>query len=234
MSKQTLVMTRPRAVAQNFVDGIAADALVDVCVLYAPLVDIVPTGHAADLSDAASVIFTSANGVKFAPKGQGRVAYCVGEKTAQVARAAGWDVHLVQRDAEGLIASLKADPPTGPLVHLAGTHRRGGIDVQLAQGGTHVDVQVLYDQPLQPLDDSVRAVLSGEGRVILPLFSPRTAAHLGGLIAGAPNTVAVVMSDAVAQAIKHVPFADVVIAAAPTRQEMTLNVEKLLRRNRFS
>ncbi|MGB3246857.1 MAG: uroporphyrinogen-III synthase [Sulfitobacter sp.] len=233
MTRQTLVMTRPRAAAERFVGGLSDDAMQDVEVIYAPLVRIVGTGAPVDLSGYGGVIFTSANAVAFAPEANGRRAYCVGSTTAAKARAAGWDVKAVEQNAEALIATFAKAMPKGPLMHLAGRHRRGGIDTRLSEMGVQVDVQVLYDQPLIRLSEEVRELLSGEGRLILPLFSPRTATHLASEIRTAPHVIAIVMSDAIAFPLRDVQFADIVKAAAPTGEEMALTVELQLRRNRF-
>ena len=233
MTTQILLMTRPRAASERFVAKLSGDALVDVDVIYAPLMDIVRTETPVNLVGYEGVIFTSGNGVAHGPPAAGGTAYCVGAVTAANAHAAGWVVRAIEQDAEALIARIKELSPKGPLLHLAGRHRRGEIDTRLSEGGVKVDVHVLYDQRLQSLSTVALKALKGEVPIILPLFSARTAGHLAAQIKCAPNVTAVVLSSVIAQAIEGMQPAEVVITAAPTGAEMVRSVEILLHRNRF-
>ncbi len=232
---QTLVMTRPRAAAERFVAGLSPEVLAGVKVLYSPLVEIEPTGTAVDLAQFAGAIFTSANGVAHGPDGGGRPAYCVGQRTATQAGARSWNVVLVAQNAQDLIAQMARHPAKGPLVHLCGAHRRGDIAGHLADHGTRVQEQIIYRQPLQPLTAGAAKAIAGEVRVILPLFSPRTAAHLATQLGAANSAVVCAMSEAVADALGNEnEFEYVWIAPTPTGDAMARGVEMWLRRDRLS
>ena len=83
MPQPRLLLTRPHPGAAQFLDRLSP-ALRDGAVI-SPLIEIAPTGVGVDLAPFAGVIFTSANGVAHAPKGDGRPAFCVGPQTTAAA-----------------------------------------------------------------------------------------------------------------------------------------------------
>ena len=104
MPKPRLLLTRPHPGAAQFLDRLSP-ALRDGAVI-SPLIEIAPTGVGVDLAPFAGVIFTSANGVAHAPKGDGRPAFCVGPQTTAAAAKAGWQAQMAGLDAQALIATL--------------------------------------------------------------------------------------------------------------------------------
>jgi len=232
--EQILLMTRPRAASNAFVARLNSSVLTSTQVVVAPLIEIVPKGPCPSLAGFGGVIFTSANGVAAAPLGAGLPAYCVGARTADAATQRGYTVKQIAQDANDLVARFDADKVRGPLIHLSGAHRRGEIAQRLTALGVSVSVHVLYDQPLQPLPDEAKDIFAGEVPVILPLFSPRTAAHLARQRVVAPRTTVIALSDAVAQPLPTQCFASVEVAAYPTGKEMVQDVEKQLRRDSLS
>lgn len=233
MTKQILLMTRPLAVSQKFVARLDRDVMRDVQVIYAPLIEIVKLAETPNLGSYSGVIFTSFNGVNFAPRGQEMTAFCVGDRTAKQAEARGWDVKIIQQDADNLVREIVAAKVIGPLAHLSGAHRRGDIAGRLAAQDIRVDVHVLYDQPLCQLTPAAMRALAGEVPVILPLFSPRTSAHLGAQVQTAPATTAIAISSAVARAAQPAHFQKTVVVGAPTGHNMVTGIEKLLVNNRL-
>lgn len=163
----TLLLTRPRAAAERFRDELAT-AGVTLPTVISPMLDIVPlpTGQ---VPDGSGLIFTSENGVTASGVTDAR-AFVVGRRAAEAARRAGLKVDLVAEDSEDLVARLKAAPPNLPLLHLRGAHARGDIARRL--GATD---RVVYRQDRVPLSGAARALLEGNGPLILPLFSPRSA-----------------------------------------------------------
>lgn len=157
-----VLITRPEAAARRLAAQVEALGLRHVI---APLLRIVELPHDVQaVRDARGVVFTSENGVRFAGPGNGRPAWCVGPRTAEQARKAGWDVTEGPGDAAGLIP-LIGDLGPGWL-HLHGAHVAARLPVQ---------GMVVYDQLPLPLPPEAAALLRGDAPVILPLFSPRTA-----------------------------------------------------------
>ena len=227
MKRVTLLVTRPADRADAFLDTLDPAVLARVACLLSPLMAIVPTGQRPDLSRYAAVILTSAQAVALAPPGAGRIAHCVGASTAQAARAAGWQVAALGQTAEELLEKLPADAHA-PLLHLAGAHRRGDLAERLTARGITTDVVTLYEQRLLELAPEAKVILSAGGPVIVPLFSPRTAAQFAAEIPPDAHPLCVAMSEAVAAALGDLSGVEVVIAAAPTGQAMAQCVENMI------
>jgi uroporphyrinogen-III synthase len=149
------------------------------------------------------------------------LAYCVGDRTAQVAREAGFRVQSAQGDAEALLALILREKPQA-LIHLRGREARGDLAQRLSAAGVFTQERVVYAQDAQPLSDDAVAVLSGKAPVLVPLFSPRSAEILGaawqGLTTHAPLVV-VAISQAVAEAAAFCPTKPV-LAAHPDAPSM--------------
>jgi uroporphyrinogen-III synthase len=234
MDKRALLLTRPRESSEGFVARLARELLEGVTLCFSPLIEIVPTGETADLVNVDGVIFTSAHGVRFGPEGAGRPAYCVGARTSEAAKAKKWNVILVEQTADDLVAVIGRGHQVGRLVHLAGTHRRGEIDIRLRQQGISVEVAALYDQVLIPLTMEAKNLLAGEVPVIVPLFSPRTAAQFVDQADQLNGSIIAAISSAVSEAVADRSVRDMYIATAPSAKEMTRLVEILLRKNSLS
>lgn len=155
-------------------------------VVQSPLIALIPADALPDLSGASTLIFTSRNGVRTyaALGGPPMPAVCVGQATADAARAIGCDARAMGGDAEALVAALLDDPRGAPFLHLRGTAARGDIAARLAAAGIAAGEAVIYDQPLHDLTDEARALLDGSAPVIVPLYSPRTAARFAACANG--------------------------------------------------
>ncbi len=228
MTLPSLLITRPQARARSFAAQVAKLVHPDVAIVVAPLLEIVPTNVTIDLSGYGGVIFSSSYAVDLAPDNIRHPAYCVGRRTAEQATAAGWTVQAVGQTADDLVAQIAGLAPTYPLVHLAGRHRRGDIMQRLTALGIPIDVLVLYDQRAVALTAQALELLKGEAPVVVPLFSPRTAAQFFDQVKHLRNVHIVAMSDAVAQCCFGFGIEHLSIAAEPTGQEMLRSVEKLV------
>ncbi len=219
---QTLLLTRPRVASERFLKLLEAVG-VKLPTVISPVIEI--SGAVPDGPKGTAHIFTSEHGVRFSGATGGR-AWVVGRQTATAARSAGIDVALVAPDAEALVAYVIADPPDSPLVHYRGEHSRGDIVPRLAAAGVSVDEVVVYRQIEQPLSDEALHVFAGDDPVILPLFSPRSAALVANQITR-PTAVCqtVALSEAVAAAWPFAPAP--IVAAEKTGTAMAKEVQKL-------
>ena len=86
-----------------------------------------------------------------------------------------------------------------------------------------------YDQRPVDLTDAARDVLAGQAPVILPLFSPRTAAIFKGHGPFSAPLYIVAMSEAVRESLVPLPVASLQVSAAPTAEQMALCVVASLR-----
>ena len=116
----SVLLTRPLPDARRFA-AMLAGAAPNTEVVISPILRIVPVAYdAARLADAAGLVFTSAHAVAAAGAGRGRPAICVGPRTAELARAAGFDVTEGRGDARGLIPLIRAAGV--PLIYPHGRH----------------------------------------------------------------------------------------------------------------
>jgi len=124
-SRSAILLTRPRRQARRFAESLRERLGERVEILISPLIEIEFIPDPAPIPVGAGLIFTSENGVlAFArgKEGKGRMAWCVGPRTGEVAKAAGFDVHIGGGDAERLAEAIIAAGPAGPLIHYRGRH----------------------------------------------------------------------------------------------------------------
>lgn len=228
MQPVSLILTRPAKANIALRSAVPPDVRARVELVESPLVEIVPVKAADSGMTARAAIFTSANGVRFAPEGQGRLAFCVGEKTTAAANAAGWNAECFGQTAEALVQSLRQANLPDPTVHFCGVHVRGDIVADLASEKGDVRQFVVYDQRLLSLTPRARDVVSNQKPVIVPLFSPRTAAHFAAEAPGNPRLRTVCMSAAVAEKVQLDTRFEVLTAAEPTMKAMMHSIRQCL------
>ena len=186
MAQPTLLLTRPAAQSQEFAERCRAALGPDLAVVISPVLSIRPRDSAPDLGSFRGVVLTSANGAR-ALAAQADVcgvrAWCVGDRTAEAARRLGMDARSAAGSADELVDMVAGEP--GPLLHAHGAESRGRVAERLTAAGTETREAVLYDQVAQPLSAEARRLLDGDGPVILPLFSPRSAALVAAAAGGA-------------------------------------------------
>lgn len=188
--RPVLLLTRPRAQSERFAAE-AAERLGHPPVVIAPLIEIAP--RPIDRAPAAygTLLFTSENGVAaFAAQSglRDRPAVCVGPRTEAAARAEGFEARWVSAeggDAEALIRAILAERPPEPLLHLRGSHAAASLRTRLGAAGLACDEAVVYAQNCVPLSPEGVAALKATAPVVLPLFSPRSAALAAEAAAGA-------------------------------------------------
>lgn len=220
MTDQTpvLLITRPDPEAGELADHVRAACTLEFEVLLSPLIAIETVCADVRLEDFDGVIFTSVNGARRAahldhPKGQR--AYCVGDRTADAARIAGFDAVSARGAAPDLIAMILSDPATGPLVHLRGAAARGKIAENLCKAGRDVRSVVVYQQRPLPLSPLALDVLVNGRPVVAPLFSPKTAESLMKKAPSGANLQVIAMSEAVADMVRKLRPCRVCIAERP-------------------
>ncbi|MEX2642486.1 MAG: uroporphyrinogen-III synthase [Acetobacterales bacterium] len=228
--RPVLVVTRPEAQARAFAQSLGAGA----DVLAAPMLEIeaIPPGP-LEPGRVQAVLFTSANGVRYAPREpalEKLPAFAVGDATAAAARAAGFATVESAGGDGAALARLVADrlkPEGGALLHLSGAEVADDPGAQLRKAGFVVNRLAVYRaRPARTLPGEVRDAL-GEGVVDAVLFfSPRGAASFvslatrAGLERGCGNALALCLSEAVAEAARSLAWREVRHAAQPTADAM--------------
>jgi len=226
-----ILLTRPRAQAARFAALCEVEFGTGAEVMQAPMQEITWTGPPPAMPEDAALIFTSENGVRGAARagaGAGRRAYCVGYRTAEAARQAGYDAISANGTVEDLAALILHAHPAGPLIHLHGGFVRGDLAARLRDAGLRAAGHVIYDQAALPMATSARAALAGPRRVIAPLFSPRSAALLARAAPDLDNTALPCISKATREALPAALRACATISDAPTGAAMLIAVARQL------
>lgn len=195
-----LFLSRPEAASRRFLAACEAMAGVPIPALLSPVMEIRPVGVTLP-SVPAALVLTSENGaIRAGELGLPPLeAWCVGPRTAAVARERGFRALEAGPDAEALLATLLARRPPGLLLHLRGEHSRGNLAVRLREAGLDASEVVAYRQVALPPTREAREALAGPAPLVVPLFSPRSAVLLSGWAPQVPLHV-VAMSEAVADA----------------------------------
>ena len=227
-SHPTILLTRPLAQSQRFADQIGG-ALISPLMRPEFLSPMLPSG------DFTAIVLTSETGAEAA----GRIsaagialpkrAFCVGNRTAEAARAARFDTSSAAGSVDDLLAYILAAAPVGRLLLLRGQDSVGDLEQRLISAGIETVSQIIYRQIAQSLTDGARAVLQDPRPVILPIFSPRSArllaAELRRVAAKAPIWLAA-LSPAVAEAFDF-PTVYTEIATRPDSAAMLQAVQAL-------
>lgn len=224
----TILLTRPRAQSLRFAEGLTGAKLV-----ISPVLEIVHLPFATDVRTYDGLIFTSENGIRAAAANsdlKGLTGYAVGERTADVGAEFGMTLRAAAGSADDLVASILADRPIGPLLHLHGAHSRGDVARRLKSAEIETDSVVVYDQKACPLSAEALAILDETGVVIVPLFSPRTAALLGQMCQGArAGLVLIGISATALQAWTGPKPLRQAVARAPTADAMRQEILRHIR-----
>lgn len=232
MAAPVLMITRPEPAATRFAEACAARFGSRVAVMRAPILRILPVARPE--IGVGTLILTSENAVAVLGDLHGRRAYCVGPRTAEAAARAGATAIEAGGTADALVDRVLADAADAlrqkahdgasdmaqgaTLWHLRGRHARGNIAQRLTKAGLSAREAVVYVQEAQDLSPTARSVLAAPRRVLLPLFSPRSARLVrAALPEPSPGLVPVALSAAVAEAfgsempIAHRPTADAML-----------------------
>ena len=222
--KVPVLLTRPEAQSRRFAERLpdAAEPVI------APLQRIVFLDAELPLDEAQVVIFTSQNGVLAATRlhaGDGRRAYCVGSRTAAIAQANGFVAQDCGGRADLLVDWILQARDPGPFLRVRGRHSRGDVAGRLRSAGLQVTDVVLYEQLELPFPEDVRRRLLS-GRILVPLFSPRSATLFQAAIPEAPDAELICISGAAADAVRSVNYRDVHCLAEPTADAMLEEVSR--------
>lgn len=229
-SRPILLLTRPRAASERFAQQFRARFGSDWPVVISPLLEIVPVP--AEIPQADALIFTSEQAVAplvAASPAAGRLAYCVGGRTAQVARAAGFEAVQGAGGAAELFDVITAQHRAGSLLHARGREVAFPLAEKLNLAGIETKEAIIYTQVARPPTAEVCAALAGNTPVITAVFSPNSGRQLAPLLAEAraPLRLAAI-SEAAGQSIAGVHVERLWIAATADADGMLAAMTHLL------
>jgi len=231
----SVLVTRPDPQGQRFADQLRA-RFAAIQIVQAPLMRTVFLETCPPDLPFQAILLTSETGARAAGQLRARavhlprLALCVGKRTAEMAVAAGFEALSADGDAEALMALVKRRFSHGPLLHLRGHDSTGDIAETLTKGGLETISSIAYAQESCALTEAAATLLSGQERVLVPLFSPRSAQLLADALptgGHAPLLVAA-LSPAVAKAAKALRPAQIFVAGAPTGESMLHAVAEVL------
>ena len=226
-SPHACLLTRPRAQSLRFAASLGQRFGTRLRITISPL--LAPEFLRPTLPEGPfdALILTSGTAVEaLAGLGAGdlpRRAVCVGDRTADLARAAGLEAVSAQGDAAALVRLIGGAGAGRRLLHLAGEDRRGDIEGRLSALGIVVETVVVYRQVERPLSQAARDLLAADGALILPVFSPRSAGALSrqalrSRVAAALTVTA--LGPGVAEGVDPALRARILVAARPDAEAM--------------
>lgn len=167
----TVLITRPEPQAGRLSAALQAQG---VRVVVSPLMRAVFPPVALPEGPFAVVILTSEAGAMAASRlaGLPRRALCVGERTAEVARAGGFDARSLGLTAAEMLPALAAEQ--GPFLYLRGREASVDVAAVLTTRGQQAASAVVYAQEPAALSEEALALLRREDPVIIPLYSARS------------------------------------------------------------
>lgn len=226
MNRLPVLLTRPARSNLEFGEALRA-RLGTIEIVDSPLIEIVAVEPEAWPGSRDALVFTSRHGVEALAArqpGGGRRAYCVGRRTAEAARDAGFDAVAGEGDVARLPELIAPEAPPA-LWYVHGVHRRGDLAAALAFVGLTCRSIAVYDQRETALTQQATQRLAAGEEMVAPLFSPRTAALLAAATKNiGANLRVVALSDAVAGEWPG----PAVVAARPEAEKLLDAVERAL------
>ena len=202
MPAPLILLTRPQAAAEALAEALCRQGVAQDRILIAPLMETRATGADWSPDGYRGFVFTSSEGVRHATAAHDlrwRPAYCVGDRTAEVAAAAGMESTSAGGTVDDLVALVAARKPAAPLLHLRGEETRGEAAARLTRAGTPAQEVAIYRQEAQPLDPAILSRLAEASVVVAPVYSPLSATRLAAELGVNPvRTHLVAISAAVA------------------------------------
>ncbi|MCL5777258.1 uroporphyrinogen-III synthase [Limibaculum sp. FT325] len=227
MVDPVVLVTRPEAEAARVVARLAA---LGIAALAWPLTAIrfLP-GPVAIPDGTGALLFTSANGVAAFARASARrdlPALCVGERTAEAARQAGFtDAESADGDVRSL-ARLAACHGARAMLHPRGEDAAGDLAGHLARHGIAVAEAILYAaEETGAVPPPICQALESGRPCVVTAWSPRNAAILARRFAANPawrreNLHAAAISDRAAGPLRDGGLGAVTVAARPDGDAM--------------
>lgn len=222
----TVLLTRPEPDSREIADELASYGLES---LIWPLTRIVPTDDPIALPPGTDgLIVTSTNGLRTfadACPERGLPVLAVGDRTADAARAVGFEAESAGGDAEAL-AALARRSRLRHLFHPCGCDRAANLSRMLAPSGIEVTEQVVYAaEPTGPPAPAVAKALQ-KGAVRLATFwSTRNCSIFkdlseDGSLGELQHMTAVAISPRAAHALDGCGFGTILVSDRPDRRAM--------------
>ena len=220
-----LVLTRPEEASRRFLAAVEERLSQRVAHILSPAIEIESVAHGPLPDGVVSVILTSEQAALRARNTGARTgmkAWCVGDRTAEVARREGFEAVSVGGDVEALIAAILKARPDAPLAHIRGEQTTGDVSARLTKAGILTHDLVVYRQKDCALSPEIFEALAGGETLVVPLFSPRSAEAFLRQVEPTDPLRIVAMSQAVADKAAVCGARDILLAERPDLEAMAL------------
>ena len=225
LENPTILITRPTLDAERFLTILRADSGPFNAIM-CPAFGFEKVPTKSGRFDAA--VFTSRAGVSYAPAGEGRTAYCVGESTAQMAQDAGYVSMSANGSAEELVALILGQSPAGSLHHIRGEISHGNVTERLVAKGINCTDVIAYRKVSLSLDPNAVEALRRAAHLVMPLFSAETVSILTDWEAPLEGRIVVTISDAVAEAAQALKPVATFVSERPDMRGMAAATARLI------
>lgn len=229
----TVLVTRPRTSSENFAQELKRhgyEGLIEPMLSIEALATPMP-----DIRGIQAMMITSGNALEALEAGghtiselAGFPCFCVGPRTAEKARAAGFrDVHSAAGDGTELAQLIGGtlEGKGGPVLHISGQDIDSKAQDELARLGHKVVPWPVYiAEPSSNLAEPTIRLLEQRKLDAIVVFSVRTAQVLKALLAQnaleacCAGLTAIGLSETVAEALKPLPWRKLAVAARPTEE----------------
>jgi len=230
--KPKLIITRPVDAANLFASFFEKELEKDQIII-SPLLEIKFFNRPKTLKQSHCLIFTSSNGVKAAGKAAASniKALCVGDRTTNLASSLGYSAEKLGDNVEQLLHTLcEGEKIAGEILHIHGKYTRGDLVNQLREAGFLCNEWIGYDQVAQNLSLPALGAFEKANKVILPIFSERTALLLKKQIPTLERCHIIAISPAVANIFLDVIAGSVSEAQKPDLVAMKSLTKKVLQK----
>lgn len=230
----SVLITRPRADSERIAELLHRDG---IAAFIWPLTEIRFIDGAVPPEPAALAI-TSSNAVAgYSRLTRDRTAtvYCVGNRTAETARMAGFeDVQSADGDFAALVGLIVKDRPTG-LHHPRGEDVTADLPAALLHHGIQCTEQIVYAaRPSGPPEASVIDALT-DGRIeVFTVWSRRNATLLAESLVARPewktgHATLIAISDNAAAPLGKLGFRRIIVVSRPNATQMIAEIRAALR-----
>ncbi|MEO8243532.1 MAG: uroporphyrinogen-III synthase [bacterium] len=215
-----ILLTRPAPQSEQFAAAVRV-RFPDCPVVLSPLLAPVYFAPPIPPRDWTAVIFTSRTAVQSVERNAAygaalpKLAFCVGNGTAQAATELG--LHAISADgtSEDLLTLIRDHAPGGPLLYLHGREMREDLAEMLNSAGIETVSLTTYAQEAVALSPEAILTLHSGAPVIAPIFSPRTGAILARQLPHPPSGLTLCIV-AISSAVDGIAGAEMVVARQPT------------------
>lgn len=229
--KPKLLITRPVNSASDFASFFERE-LQKNQIIISPVLKIKFFKRPKKLEKSHFVIFTSSNGVKAAGEASNSNirAMCVGDRTTNLASSFGYLAEKFGDNVEQLISTLCKDQKIKEeILHVHGKYTKGNVVTKLRGAGFLCNEWVGYDQVASKLSISALNAVKRGNKIVLPIFSERTALLLKEQISTFDKCHIIAISSAVENVFLGIKLGSINRAKTPDLAGMKSLTKKILK-----